>query len=193
MTKSITWTPKIQKLAVLKDWDKNPRSITGEALARLKQRITDRGFHDVVKIDTDNVILSGTQRRKALTELGITEVWTMVPDRKLTEKERQAVVVESNRNDGDWDWGKLGSFFDLQDLKDWGFGEDEIKSGIGLADSSGVDIDPDRMMLLTIVPPETPSLRDRAVIKFSSKEDYDRVKKAVIEGKIGEEELKQLV
>mgnify|MGYP001573025389 FL=1 len=126
MSKTITWTPKTQKLAVLKDWDKNPRSITGEALARLKQRITDRGFHDVVKVDTDNVILSGTQRRKALEELGVAEVWTMVPSRKLTEAERKAVVLESNRNEGEDDWIKLKEYFSASELMAGGFGKDEI-------------------------------------------------------------------
>lgn len=116
----------MQKLAVLKEWDKNPRSITGEALARLKQRITERGFHDVVKVDTDNVILSGTQRRKALIDMGVTEVWTMIPDRKLTETERKAVVLESNRNEGEDDWGKLKEYFSKHDLLMGGFDKDEI-------------------------------------------------------------------
>ena len=126
MTKSITWTPKTQKLAVLKDWPHNPRTITDEALARLKQRITDRGFHDIVKVDQDNTILSGTQRRKALVELGITEVWTMVPSRKLTESERKAVVLESNRNEGEDDWIKLKDYFSASELMAGGFGKDEI-------------------------------------------------------------------
>ena len=39
--KNITWTPKKQKLSILKEWEKNPRSITGEALGRW-QRYTKR-------------------------------------------------------------------------------------------------------------------------------------------------------
>ena len=124
--KQITWTPRTQKLSDLKDWDKNPRTITGEALERLKRRIEERGFHDIVKVDTDNVILSGTQRRKALTEMGIEEVWTMVPSRKLTEAERKAVVLESNRNEGADDWAKLKEYFSAEELLGGGFGKDEI-------------------------------------------------------------------
>lgn len=124
--KKITWTPKMQKLSILKEWDKNPRTITGEALERLKQRIADRGFHDVVKVDTNNIILSGTQRRKALEEMGADEVWTMVPDRKLTEGERKLIVLESNRNEGEDDWRKLKEYFSNEELMAGGFGKDEI-------------------------------------------------------------------
>src|SRR3990167_10558805 len=124
--KKISWVPKLQKVAKLIEWDRNPRVITGEAMERLKKRIEDRGFHDVVKVDTDNVILSGTQRRKALESLGIEEVWTMVPDRKLTDAERKAVVLESNRNEGEDDWNKLKEFFSASELMAGGFGKDEI-------------------------------------------------------------------
>lgn len=126
MKKIINWTPKIQKLSDLTEWPNNPRTITGEALERLKNRIIERGMHDILKVDTDNVILSGTQRRKALEGLGIDEVWTMVPDRKLTESERKLVVLESNRNEGEDDWKKLKEFFDTKELMAGGFGKDEI-------------------------------------------------------------------
>ena len=142
--KKITWTPKQQKLSELKEWEKNPRKITGEAFERLKQRISDRGFHDVVKVDTDNVILSGTQRRKALEAIGVTEVWTMVPDRKLTESERKAVVLESNRNEGEDDWEKLRAYFDKGELMAGGFPKDEISKFFDImssAEEDGFDAD----------------------------------------------------
>lgn len=124
--KKINWTPKLQKISSLKEWENNPRTITGEALERLKNRITERGFHDVVKVDSENVILSGTQRRKALEGLGITEVWTMVPDRKLTDRERKIIVLESNRNEGEDDWKKLKEYFAMDELLGGGFDKDEI-------------------------------------------------------------------
>lgn len=145
----------MQKLAGLKEWDKNPRLITGEALARLKQRITDRGFHDVVKVDQDNVILSGTQRRKALTELGIEEVWTMVPDRKLTEAERKAVVLESNRNEGVDDWAKLKEYFSADELLGGGFGKDEIAKffdNMAEVEEDDFDADAEAARLKDVVP-----------------------------------------
>jgi len=106
----INWIPKKIKVSELKNWEENPRKITSEAFSRLKDRIRQRGFHDVVKIDTDNTILSGNQRKRALVDLGVKEVWAMIPDRKLTEPERDKVAIESNMDDGTWDWDIMANF-----------------------------------------------------------------------------------
>lgn len=119
----------VEKLAVkeLKTWANNPRKITKEAFEKLKERIVKRGFHDVIKVDTDYTILSGNKRKKALLELGIAEVTVLVPNRPLTEEERNKVALESNTNDGDWDYDLLKEF-NLDTLLDIGFDADELNS-----------------------------------------------------------------
>jgi DNA modification methylase len=113
---TITWHAERRSVSTLKMWDKNPRKIAPEKLEQLMKRITDRGFHDVVKIDIDGTILSGNQRRKALMKLGMEEVTVLVPNRPLTEDERTKIGLESNTNDGTWDLEKLSSFdFNLLD------------------------------------------------------------------------------
>lgn len=116
----INWHSEIKKVKDLISYGDNPRKITKEALQKLKQRITDRGFHDVIVVDSDNTILSGNQRKKALDELGIQEVTVLVPDRKLTEEEIKQIALESNLNDGEWDFEKLKDF-NLELLTDIGF------------------------------------------------------------------------
>lgn len=118
-----------EKVAVekLKAWTKNPRKITQEAFEKLKERIIRRGFHDVIKVDTDYMILSGNQRKKALLDLGIKEVFVLVPNRPLTEEECNKVALESNTNDGDWDFELLKDF-NLDTLLDIGFDADELNS-----------------------------------------------------------------
>ena len=106
--------------------ESNPRVISDEEFARLKERIEKRGFHDVVKIDTDNVVLSGNMRKRALTELGIPEVNVLVPNRPLTEEERRAVIIESNRSDGRWDYHILGLEYDNNELLGLGFSRGEL-------------------------------------------------------------------
>jgi len=123
----LTWRAEKISVNKLKVWIKNPRKITKEALEKLKQRIISRGFHDVIKVDTDYTILSGNQRKKALIELGITEVIALIPDRPLTEEERNKVALESNTNDGDWDFELLKDF-NLDELLDIGFDADELNS-----------------------------------------------------------------
>jgi hypothetical protein len=117
--KKLTWRAEKRRVKDLKNWKANPRKISKEAFEKLKDRIRQRGFHDVIKIDTDNTILSGNQRRKALTDLGIEEVITLVPSRKLSTEERNKVALESNTNDGEWDFSELKAF-DLDLLTDVG-------------------------------------------------------------------------
>ena len=122
----ITWTPEKRSVSALKELENNPRKIDKEALERLQTRIKERGFHDILKVDTDGFVLSGNQRKKALTALGIEEVYVLVPSRELTREERDKVILESNRNDGLWDYNILSEHFDIGVLKDVGFSEKEL-------------------------------------------------------------------
>lgn len=127
MSEKIIWKPKLIKVSEIKNWEQNPRTISQEAYERLKQRIVSRGFHDVIKVDTENVVLSGNQRRRALEELGIKEVYCMVPNRKLTDEEMLQVAVDSNRQDGAWDFDMLASLSEVEALKELGFTDQELK------------------------------------------------------------------
>lgn len=142
MSDKLIWTAERRKLSELHDLENNPRKIKEEGFEKLKERITKNGFHDVIKIDTDNKILSGNQRRRALRELKIDEVNVLVPSRPLTQEERDSVVLESNRHDGMWDFDILGNNFDNGFLLDIGFSMGEL----GMDISNGKDkIDVDNM------------------------------------------------
>lgn len=121
----LVWHPKKRKVKDLKNWAINPRKISKEAFEKLKDRIKQRGFHDVIKIDLDDTVLSGNQRKKALLDLEIKEVTCLVPNRKLTEEERNKIALESNTNDGSWDFEALKSF-NLDSLTDIGFSADDL-------------------------------------------------------------------
>lgn len=123
--KKLTWTPTVRKVSDLMTWNENPRTISKPALEKLKQKITQNGFHSVIVIDTDNTVLSGNQRRTALIELGIETVNVMIPSRPLTDNERRKIGIESNINDGEWDIDKLKSF-DLELLQFAGFDDVEL-------------------------------------------------------------------
>lgn len=124
MTK-ITWRTDVREVKDLLPWKSNPRKISKEALGRLKEKITQNGFHSVIVIDTDSTILSGNQRKTALTELDIKTVTVLVPSRKLTEEERNRIGIQSNLTDGEWDFEKLKSF-DFELLNFSGFDTNEL-------------------------------------------------------------------
>lgn len=121
----LIWTPAVRNVSDLIAWSENPRTISKQSLEKLKQKITQNGFHSVIVIDTDNTILSGNQRRTALMDLGIETVNVMIPSRPLTDNERRKIGIESNINDGEWDIDKLKSF-DLELLQFAGFDDIEL-------------------------------------------------------------------
>jgi DNA modification methylase len=123
--KKLSWNTEVREVKDLLPWAENPRKISRESLERLKDKIKQNGFHDVLVIDTDNTILSGNQRRVALTQLNVKEVNVLVPNRNLTEKERQTIGIESNVSDGEWSFEKLKSF-NLDILQFAGFDEKEL-------------------------------------------------------------------
>jgi len=126
---TISWHTETRPTQDLRELENNPRKITEEAFDKLKARITARGFHDVIKVDTEGYILSGNQRKRALVDLGIPTVNVLVPSRPLTKEERDKVVLESNRNDGIWDFDILGNEFELDTLIDVGFDPKELGLG----------------------------------------------------------------
>lgn len=123
--KKLSWTTGVREVKDLSSWQENPRKISKQALDKLKEKIRQNGFHSVIVIDTDNTILSGNQRKTALTELGVSTVNVIIPSRKLTDSERRKIGIESNVNDGEWDFEKLKSF-DLELLQFAGFDEKEL-------------------------------------------------------------------
>lgn len=116
----IQWHTEKRSIAELKRWDKNPRKISEEAYARLKKKVLEEGMHQVLAIDTDNTVLSGNQRLQILQELGHEDVYVMVPERALTQEERDKVGIQSNIIEGTWDVELLAKAFDIPMLHDQG-------------------------------------------------------------------------
>src|ERR1035437_1603243 len=122
---NLVWRAEKRAVKSLKKWKENPRRISKVSFLKLVERIQERGFHDVIKIDTNGVILSGNQRKDALVKLDVKEVTVLVPNRPLTTEEKEKIGLESNVSDGTWDLEKLKSF-DIGTLADTGIGDDVL-------------------------------------------------------------------
>ena len=103
----------------------NPRHIAPEQLEKLKKSIKD--FPKMMKlrpiiVDSNNVILAGNMRYKALLELG----YKQVPDEyvrkadELTEDEKRRFIIADNVGFGQWDFEVLAVDWDSEELADWG-------------------------------------------------------------------------
>ena len=91
-------------------------------------------------MNQDGTILSGHARAMKLKEMGETEVDVYVPDRVLTPKQEEEVLIRANANTaGRWDWDLLANDFDLGELDDWGLEVPDISTDLDNDDSKDED------------------------------------------------------
>jgi site-specific DNA-methyltransferase (adenine-specific) len=87
----------------------------------LENSINSIGFMQPININQDGTILSGHGRAMKLKQMGETEVDVYVPDRMLTPKQEEEVLVRANANTaGQWDWDLLANEFEDFELTEWG-------------------------------------------------------------------------
>jgi site-specific DNA-methyltransferase (adenine-specific) len=128
IAKTITWKLEKRVVSDLKPYDKNPRIISESGKEDLRKSFDEIGQAQPININLDNTILSGHARTQVLLEQDPNqEVDVYVPDRMLTPKQEEAVIIRMNKNvAGTWDFEKLRDSFDFGDLMEWGFLEHEL-------------------------------------------------------------------
>lgn len=107
----ITWSTEKRKISELKNWDKNPRTISQESFDNLLSSVDELGNFEPLVINTDGTIIAGNQRLRVAQALLQEEVEVSVPNRKLTEKEIKKIGLISNRHSGEWDMDILANEF----------------------------------------------------------------------------------
>lgn len=123
----IEW--KLQKfnLRDLKEFSKNPRILSEHQYKHLKQSIDKFGLIDKPIVTSGGMIIGGHQRKKILEMSGIKDIECYVPSRELTEKEIEELNIRLNKNSGEWDMDILANQWDVEDLQEWGFTDDELE------------------------------------------------------------------
>lgn len=108
----LSWTTEKRKIDQLIGHQKNPRKISEIQMNQLKESIAKFNLVEIPAIDSDNTILAGHQRMKAMQLIGrgSEEIDVRVPSRKLTNEEREEYLLRSNKNSGDWDFELLAEF-----------------------------------------------------------------------------------
>lgn len=113
------------KLSEIKSNPNNPRVIKDEKFDKLVKSI--REFPKMMKlrpmvINSDNIVLGGNMRLKALKHLGYKEVpeeWVKRAD-DLTEEETRRFIIADNVGFGEHDWEMLANEWNIDELADWG-------------------------------------------------------------------------
>lgn len=123
----IKWSLQVVDIDKLKPYEKNPRTITEEALNELASSFNEIGMCQPLVVSHDYSIISGNARYLQLKKEGCDKVQVMIPDRKLTEKQEKAVVIRMNKTVvGKWDYDVLANNYEVIDLMDWGFTTEEL-------------------------------------------------------------------
>lgn len=118
----LIWSNSKRKVNELIPFERNPRKLTPDQEAKLRESIERFNLVEVPAIDTDNRLLAGHQRMKIMQLLGRgeEEIDVRVPNRKLTQEEYEEYLIRSNKNTGEWDYSLL-KLFDQQILLQIGF------------------------------------------------------------------------
>jgi hypothetical protein len=118
----------------------NPRQLTAAQFEQIKSSVQRFGFVDPVIVNTHkdrrNIIVGGHQRVKVARALGIAEVPTV--EVKLDAAKERELNIRLNKNTGEWDWDALANHFDVGELVEWGFSEEEL-TGFSTAAFGGDD------------------------------------------------------
>jgi len=124
----LEWRTEKRAIKNLKSYNSNPRKITDEQMQQLKKSIEKFNFVELPAINVDGTIVAGHQRIQALRILGRDEeeIEVRVPNRKLTEKEVEEYNIRSNKNTGEFDFAILSEAFNPEELREWGFSEEEV-------------------------------------------------------------------
>lgn len=106
----------------------NPRYIKNEDFEQLKASIQRFDAVEPVVVnmhpDRKNIIIGGHQRIKAAKALNM-ETFPAVEVNLSRDQERE-LNIRLNKNTGQFDWDELANHFDVEDLTDWGFTDEEL-------------------------------------------------------------------
>lgn len=125
----IKWLEKSIKLGDLKDYEHNPRTITKKEFEKLVNSIKQDGYHARIMVDTDNTIIGGHSRKKALLTAGFKaedNIKVIYPSRQLDVHEFQRLNIRDNLSYGAFDFDVLANHFDSAQLLEWGVPDEMI-------------------------------------------------------------------
>ena len=134
------------KLSDIKMNPSNPRVIKDERFEKLKKSISEFPAMLALRplvVNSDNVVLGGNMRLKALKELGyknISDEWVKRAD-ALTDEEQRRFIIADNVGFGEHDWAMLATEWDTDELSDWGLDIPNWSAGMDENSMTDEDVD----------------------------------------------------
>ena len=107
----------------------NPRQLTKDQYTQLKDSLTRFGLVDPLIVNKHktrkNILVGGHQRLRIAKEMGLDNFPCVEVDLPY-DKERE-LNIRLNKNVGEWDYDSLANHFDVGELTEWGFSDDELQ------------------------------------------------------------------
>ena len=107
----------------------NPRQLTKDQYTQLKDSLTRFGMVDPLIVNKHksrkNILVGGHQRLKIAKEMGMDKIPCVEVDLPLDQEKE--LNIRLNKNVGEWDYDSLANYFDVSELMEWGFSNDELQ------------------------------------------------------------------
>jgi len=120
------WSIREIPIKDIKENPKNPRYIKKDMLDHLDRNISTYGLVDRPIINQNMVLIGGHQRVRLLKRKKHKTVECMVPDRLLSDFEADDLLIGLNLHKGDWDYEHMANHWDVIDLLNKGFSEQQL-------------------------------------------------------------------
>ena len=107
----------------------NPRQLTKDQYTQLKDSLTRFGLVDPLIVnkhkDRKNILVGGHQRLKIAKEMGMNDIPCV--EVELPYDQEKELNIRLNKNVGEWDYDALANYFDVGELTEWGFSDDDLQ------------------------------------------------------------------
>jgi len=107
----------------------NPRQLTKDQHSQLKDSIKRFGLVDPLIVNKNkerkNILVGGHQRLRIAKELGIDKIPCVEVDLNIDQEKE--LNIRLNKNVGEWDYDSLANYFDVGELMDWGFNNNDLQ------------------------------------------------------------------
>jgi len=104
----------------------NPREISEKDYAQLEHSMKIFGLIDKPIVNADMTCIGGHQRISVLRNQGVERVEVWMPERLLSKEEVRELNLRLNRNHGEFDYDLLANEFEIEELFQFGFDEEEL-------------------------------------------------------------------
>ena len=106
----------------------NPRQLTKDQYTQLKDSLTRFGLVDPLIVNKHksrkNILVGGHQRLKIAKEMGMDKIPCVEVDLPLDQEKE--LNIRLNKNVGEWDYDSLANYFDVSELMEWGFTDNDL-------------------------------------------------------------------